>query len=108
MFKGSWQDKFHFIIPFISMPLSIVFAYFAKIEFHLMFIVMPVLLTFLQALNEAFQAIDPKLGEKYGSYENFQINSKRDWKYFGIGLFAGCVLAGILVGVLSFYTFNFK
>jgi hypothetical protein len=100
MFKGSWQDKSHFIIPFISMPLSIILAYFVKLDYQVMFIIMPAILTLLQAMNEAFQAIDPKVSEKYENFEAFQKNSKLDWKLYFLGLFLGMIISVILVGII--------
>ena len=51
----------------------------------------------LQAINESMQAIDPKVESKYGSWQRFQRNSKRDWKVCLLGLFAGLLLLTPLI-----------
>lgn len=50
----------------------------------------------LQGVNESFQAIDNKLIKKYGSLENFQKNSKRDWKYTLLGLFLSLLINSLI------------
>jgi len=51
----------------------------------------------LQSWNEAKQSIDDKLEEKYGSYINFQINSKDDWRNFWIGILLSWIIPLITV-----------
>ena len=40
----------------------------------------------LQSWNEARQAIDPRLAERYGSYARFAEDSREDWKWFWRGV----------------------
>jgi len=56
----------------------------------------------LQSLNEAVQAIDPEVEKQYGSWQNFQKNSKRDWKYFLMGIITGQILSGIFMVIYMY------
>ncbi len=53
----------------------------------------------LQGMNESFQANSKTVIQDYGSWENFQKNSKDDWKWTVIGMFAGLFI-GTLIFIL--------
>lgn len=52
---------------------------------------------YLQCWNEIKQALDPNLEAKYGTWDLFVLNSKRDFKYFWRGLLASWILPFIYV-----------
>jgi len=56
----------------------------------------------LQGTNESVQALDDELVQKYGSYENFQKNSRDDWKWFVLGVGIGSVLIGFFLTIVLF------
>lgn len=43
----------------------------------------------LHGWNESKQAIDPQLLRIYGSWQNFAIDSRRDWREFAMGSMIG-------------------
>ena len=43
----------------------------------------------VQGINEALQLFSSEEVSNHGGYEKFAINSKRDWKFALLGLFAG-------------------
>ena len=49
----------------------------------------------LQSLNESIQALDENIEKEYGSWKNFQINSRKDWKFFLMGIIAGQIISGL-------------
>ena len=56
--------------------------------------------TLLQSGNENVQAMDPNVTTKYGSWVNFQINSKKDWRNWIAGVFIGAFIGNIIWLVL--------
>ena len=50
----------------------------------------------LQSGNENVQAMDPSVTTKYGSWVNFQINSKDDWRKWIAGVFIGAFIGNII------------
>ncbi|MCD4691663.1 MAG: hypothetical protein K8R79_02020 [Calditrichales bacterium] len=101
---GINDDFWHCLIPLFSLPLSIIFAFFAKINYQIMFIIVPIVLIVLQVANEYLQSINPDEIKRHGGYENFKKNSKQDYRNFWLGLFLGGMIAGILVGIITFYS----
>ena len=53
----------------------------------------------LQACNEARQAVDRDLLLKYGSFENFQADSRDDWRLFVLGVGIATVMVGVFVTI---------
>ncbi len=51
----------------------------------------------LQAYNESRQLLDPWVKQKYGSWQAFQANSYRDWRYF----YAGWLLSPFICGLMT-------
>ena len=93
MFLGIPYNKWHGILAFAGIVvLFILFLFFlfpslAKIAGFggalLICFLFPLLIVdWLQSRNEAYQAIDPKCEEKYGSYDNFVVNSQDDWHWY--------------------------
>jgi len=110
MFLGIPYNKWHGIISFIVQVVMFVSLAFLFPEadqlmgpglaFLLFQIIAFLIAHHLQSWNEARQAIDPWLPEKYGDYERFQIDSRDDWRYFYLGsmvsLLANAALAAII------------
>lgn len=55
----------------------------------------------MQAGNESFQALSDDIVANYGSYENFQLNSRDDWRGRVLGAVAGTIIGGILFVLLN-------
>lgn len=56
-----------------------------------------VILFALHGWNESKQAIDPQMLRIYGSWQNFAIDSRRDWREFAIGSMVGFFFYWIIV-----------
>jgi hypothetical protein len=114
MFLGIEYDRWHqilavvvilvvFLIGFFSLflpwlptleryglaGLALGFLYFGTVLFAVA----------LQACYESWQAVDPDVVSKYGSFWNFQYNSRKDWKWFIMGVAIATVVIGIFVTV---------
>jgi len=104
-FLGIDYDKWHGIIAFglvlILMIIISLWLPFSKQESYLIAVIISSFFVFfLQALNESIQALDSDIEFKYGSWKNFQQNSRKDWAYtikgWSLGLFFGTL---IFIGV---------
>ena len=101
-FLGIEYDHWHFVIPVlvlcILMPVGALFVKNPQ-TIAPVWLILSGTLFLLQYLNELIQRNDPKVIEKYGSFENFLKNSKRDWKLFIIGWVCGS-LGGAFLSIL--------
>ena len=103
MYLGISYDKWHGILANLTVGAVTIFSwYLLDIKNPSLNLIVSVLLGtiiahHLQSWNESKQAIDPKLVKKYGSLENFQNNSKKDWKYFWYGTLSGWVIPIIII-----------
>ena len=102
---GIQFDYWHFLIPVFVLMIEIPLAYLFPnvIIGHITTLITVLVLIILQFVNEWKEMIDPYLDLKYGSFANFIINSKRDTKFFVIGLFVGLFVGYILLGILSHF-----
>lgn len=92
------------LFPFVSYFTGYFFTYllnhFSRYEIYqkdvfivqISLFVTIIILVMFHGLNESFQAIKKDLTTTYGSLENFQKDSKKDWKQFFIGLPVGMLL----------------
>lgn len=80
-------------VPLIFLSLEIEFAYHVLLETILVLIA-------LQFMNEWFQATDPYVNLKYGDWIGFQNNSRRDTKFFIIGMFMGLFMGFLAYGII--------
>lgn len=80
-------DKSHGVIAFILYPVFLAVNLKLGIAGQIAVLHSVVFVVTLQAMNEAFQAINKNVAKKYGSWKAFQKNSKRDWAYCILGLF---------------------
>jgi len=71
------------------------------LAYRLTLVVSIFIIMFLQAMNEAMEAISPKLIKNYGSLKNFQANSRKDWRMVIIGTVVGLVLVSIFVVIYT-------
>jgi len=97
-------DYWHGLIPLITQVVlyPIAMKYWSSVSLYIV-IITSLLLWTLQFVNEWTQAVDSNIVVKYGCYENFQYNSRRDTRFFVIGwmlgLFIGLVLGGIWIAI---------
>ena len=107
---GISNNKWHFILAVIAVALSFIWMdlSFSKIFIPVLgdgltlvfFLAISILVAHhLQSWNEAMQAIDPKVVEKYTSYVGFQFNSRDDWKWFWRGIVVSWIIPLIYVVV---------
>jgi uncharacterized membrane protein len=93
-------DMWHGVIPAVVMPvvigISVGIFGASQLTFLLTGLCLVVVLTLLQYVNELIQSKGDVVKE-YGSVENFEKNSKKDWGWFIIG--------SVIGGFLSFATF---
>ena len=95
-------DYWHGIIPVVLLSAWIPYSFFWHVLWGwkgMWLLVLILSLISLQFFNEWKQMVDPLLFKKYGSLERFVHNSKRDTKFFVIG-----VWVGLFVGVLIYST----
>ena len=99
---GLNDDYWHGLIPAITLSILIPVWYllFAINVAHIMTLETVLVLIILHFINEWKEMIDPYLTLKYGSWQNFIINSKRDTKFFVIGLFVGLIIGFVIYGIL--------
>jgi hypothetical protein len=108
MFLKISFNKWHGILAIIAVALVFVpcWFFFSYLLFpvigiagtFLFFLVMGIMVAHhLQSWNEAKQAIDPKLEEKYTNWENFVDNSKDDWKWFWRGILISWIIPFIFI-----------
>lgn len=99
---GINYDQSHGVLAFLVflMMFSFVVVVMGGVEHHVVltaYLLATLITILLQALNEAIQAIDPQLVKKYGSLKNFQINSRKDWRYFMLGLLVSWIVSPLIV-----------
>jgi len=96
---GINDDKWHGIIPAVIMFLALLLLpiWFGHTQGVFLTIVgLGVFsLSWLQLVNENLQFISKDLIKNYKSLKNAQANSKKDWKWFIVGFFAGTFLGFI-------------
>ncbi len=103
MFLGIEYNKWHGILAVIAVFLAFVFfdlimggilrtAVGPAAAFLLLMALGILSALFLHNWNEAHQAIDPKLLDKYGSLARFQSDSRDDWKWFWRGILISWLL----------------
>jgi len=92
------NNTWHFVIPFVVLTGLIPLYYiFLPFQWAHMWLFASLLgLIAVQFFYEWKEFTDPRLLEKYGSYENFIKNTKKDIRLFSMGVFMG-ILAGFLV-----------
>lgn len=103
MILGISYDKWHAILAlFVTVVVFIIVMSFFSESYPAAttlkaFILSALIVSYLQAMNEAIQAIDKNLIKKYKTWKNFQKNSRIDWKYtfigWSIGTFVGFAYA---------------
>ena len=99
---GLNDDYYHGIIPFVILMVSIPAIFwsgYSPVALMRLAVVVIMLIT-LQFFNEWKQAVDPHVFEKYGSWEGFQKNSRKDTKLFVIGSFLGLFFGLLVYAVL--------
>jgi hypothetical protein len=104
---GMNDDYWHGIIPLVGMPVLMVFCYFIlfpnfppNLQTFFSFIIPIAFWILLQYANEKIQGADSHVAEKYGSYQNFLDNSKKDWHYFWMGLVGGILISAFLMFII--------
>ncbi|MHA1952494.1 MAG: hypothetical protein ACW96U_00920 [Candidatus Heimdallarchaeaceae archaeon] len=101
---GINDDAWHGIIPFVCM---IAMGIVAGIVIEpgpivsLVWLGLSLSLFAMQWINEYIQGKDPEVELKYGSWENFRKNSKKDWKFFMGGWFIGSFVYAIVYVIIS-------
>ena len=101
---GINDDYWHFILAFSATVLAVaIIPVFIKnpIVCMLTYIIYYLLIFFIQFFYEWHQAMDIEVENKYKGYVNFQKNSKKDVKFFLLGIFLG-TLVGIGIYVIYF------
>lgn len=88
--KGTWEAGFCAILYWGAIPMSLMYQGFALLISH-----------WLQCWNESWQARDPHLEAKYGTWQDFIANSRTDFRWFwrGAGL---ATIINLLIMLLSF------
>jgi len=107
MFWGISYNRWHFYLALVGMLLLSLVIFWALRLANIaegLALLIGILSGFAIALlfhacNEAIQAIDPGLLEKYGSLESFQNDSHEDWQNF----LSGCSLAAVLAIVIGIW-----
>lgn len=89
------DNYWHGIIPFTILTVCV--AFWGN-EFRIM-AELVLCLAFLQFFNEWKQAVHERVIDYYGSWRNFQYNSKDDVKYYVIGTLAGIILGYTIYGI---------
>ena len=97
---GIDDDYWHGLIPFAVQ----VFTYPFVVKYYMsvapvVILVVSLVLWVLQFVNEWNQAVDHDVAIKYGCYENFQYNSRRDTRNFFIGWITG-LFVGVVMGAI--------
>ena len=105
---GLNDDYYHLIIPFVVYLLFIPFImlFFKERLFALHLIAdLVLMISLIQFFYEWLQATDPYVHLKYGDWIGFQINTKKDIKFFVVGSFVGIFVGFLVYVILANYVF---
>jgi hypothetical protein len=106
MFLGISYDKWHGILAVIAVLIFFLLIYFFIIPCFELSVFPGVLIAwlsavagthYLQSATEIYQALDRDIEKKYGSYQNFQENSRKDYKWFWLGISVSWIIPIIVV-----------
>ncbi len=99
---NKWHGIFSALVMVIAIGCSGFYLEFdsLQVQFLLALLIGLVASFALQAGNESKQALSKTIVQDYGSYENFQKNSRDDWRWWVIGVVAGTIIGGILFAIL--------
>ena len=103
---GIDNDKWHGIIAAVVVALVFVAVFpflqgavSQPVAFLLSLAIGIVVAHHLQAWNEARQAISPTIPLEYGSFREFQRNSRNDWRWFWRGILISWLIPLLLVWI---------
>lgn len=99
---GINDDYWHFILTYFATIVTetlIVCFVQDPIILRLLIVMYHFLIAFVQFFYEWHQAMDPDVERKYTTWQNFQRNSRRDIRFFLLGLFLGDLTSLALYGL---------
>jgi len=104
MFLGINYNKWHAIIAILGFQIGffilwLLLPFTEPVRFIIAWPATVLVLYFIHDWNEDRQASEPRVTiiKKYGSIENFRLNSLDDWKWFWRGILSAPFLSALII-----------